>query len=780
MAGSDAVAASVARAGLKPLSGTRALGALAQFLASSRATGVVCDVDWAQVAGGDIGTRVPLLAGLAETASEAGATASPFLNQLHEAPDSEREGILVRFLQAELQAVLQLPSPPDPAVGFFDLGMDSLMAVEFRNRLSREFAGVYAPSATLVFDYPDTAGLARHLAELLAAQDEAGTIPEKPVRAVRDGNRIAIIGMACRFPGGADLSEFWDQLAAGESAVEEGFPADRIGRPADALRNSEGEDGGRSWGAYVSGIDGFDAEFFRIAPVEAQLMDPQQRLLLETSWQAVEDAGIAPSLLKGSRTAVYAGISSNDYRDLIAGSGTNEANLYMATGNSDSTAIGRVAFTLGLEGPAVAVDTACSSSLVAVHQAVAGLQRREADLALAGGVNVILSPALTQAFTDAGMLAADGQCKTFDASADGFVRGEGCGVMVLKRLGDAERDGDRILGVISGTAVNQDGASAGLTVPNGPAQVRVIEEALSRAGAEPAEVDYLEAHGTGTELGDPIEVQSAALVYGRGRAAERPLLLGSVKTNIGHLEAAAGIAGLIKVVLSMNHGVIPRNLNFREPNPRMDWGALAVRVVSNAMDWPISPDKTMRAGVSSFGFSGTNAHVVVEGYRDTGDRSGVREIAPSSATGASGSSDLSASPPAASPTLEKDETRLRGARLLPLSGKSDQALGELAGRYLSWLSQRSGAPASAADGAAGVGDETPATLLADMAWTSSVGRSHFDCRGRASVRWRCGAEGEARRIGWRFCRFAVSDRANGCVRVYRAGQPVDRHGQSSV
>ena len=408
------------------------------------------------------------------------------------------------------------------------------------------------------------------------------------------GQPIAIVGMACRFPGGADLAAFWEQLEAGRNtvaAVPEGQarPDGESGTPAsDAL-------GACRWGGYLDDIDQFDASFFRIAPVEARPLDPQQRLLLETSWEALEEAGIDPEGLQGSRTGVFAGVSTNDYRDVLSTGPRELADFYTITGNSHSTAIGRVAFTLGLEGPAIAVDTACSSSLVALHQAVVSLQRGESDLALAGGVNVILSPIGTEVFARAGVLSPDGRCKTFDAAADGFVRGEGCAMVVLKRLSDAEAAGDRIWAVVRGSAVNQDGASAGLTVPSGPAQERVIGEALSRAGLEPSEVDYLEAHGTGTELGDPVEAHAAGAAYGRGRAPERPLLIGSVKTNIGHLESAAGVAGLIKTTLSMHHGVIPRHLHFETPSPRMDWERLPLRVTTEATPWPES-GRPVRAG----------------------------------------------------------------------------------------------------------------------------------------------------------------------------------------
>ena len=344
--------------------------------------------------------------------------------------------------------------------------------------------------------------------------------------------------------------------------------------------------------------------------------------MLETCWRALEDAGMDPERLRGSRTGVYAGISNNEYRNLILEvSETAEpaASLYTVTGTSFNTAIGRVAYALGLEGPAMAVDTACSSSLVAMHQAVTGLERGESDLALAGGVHTILSGRLLELRANAGMLSPDGRCATFDAAANGYVRGEGCGIVVLKRLDEAQADGDRIWGVIRATALNQDGASPGLTVPSRPALEKCIEAALARAGIEPARVDYLEAHGTGTPAGDPIELEATAAAYGRGRDPERPLLIGSVKTNIGHLESAAGVAGVIKTILAMKHGVIPKHLHFRTPNPDMDWDRLPLRVTAEPTPWPVSDDHPPTAGVSGFGWSGTNAHVVLEGYGDAGE-----------------------------------------------------------------------------------------------------------------------------------------------------------------
>ncbi len=401
--------------------------------------------------------------------------------------------------------------------------------------------------------------------------------------------------MACRFPGADDLDAFWRLLEAGDNTVTHGSPGPGSGRVNQMFPDETPVHPASRYGSFLGGIDQFDAEFFRISPIEAESLDPQQRLLLEVSWEALEDAGIAPERLVGSRTGVYAGIGSYEYQELVRGASDPvgpDATLYLLTGNRFSTASGRVSFVLGLQGPSVAVDTACSSSLVAVHQAMAGLERGEADLAIAGGVCVILSPLTTEGMANAGMLSPTGQCWTFDERADGFVRSEGCGLLVLKRLDEAEAAGDRIWGVIRGSAVNQDGARPGLSVPMRLTQERVIEDALASASLAPSQIDYLEAHGTGTKLGDPVEIAAAASVYGRGRDGERPLLVGSVKTNIGHLAAAAGAAGLIKVLLAMHRGVIPRHLNLSNPNPGIEWDRLPVRVTTTPTAWPNSGDRS--------------------------------------------------------------------------------------------------------------------------------------------------------------------------------------------
>ena len=710
-----------------PQQGIRALDRLVR---QDVTASVVMAMDWS-VFEEAVEDRPPfledLLSPVAEDGDDAAVSSDDLLSQLASANAGQREDLLVTFLQQELQAVLRLPSTPAPNVGFFDLGMDSLMAVELRNRLNRALAGACTVSNTVVFDYPDIEVLARHLDGELGEVDpgatpqpdpaprarpspqsqtaprpqpaarapsspqmepepqakpaaQAARAPERRSERQAGHDRIAIVGMACRFPGAPDLTAYWRQLEAGADAVTDGR---RDAGPWSGIVGDPGaEDASYRRGGFVEGIDRFDAKFFGIRTIEARMMDPRQRMLLETSWHALEDAGIDPAPLKGSRAGVFAGLGGSEYRDLIAAAGKDDSYL----GTAASVAIGRVAFALGLMGPAVPLDMTCAASLVAMHQAAASLRRREVDLALAGGVHVLLSPPVMRFMREYGMLSRTGRCRTFDAAADGFVRGEGCGMVVLKRLSDAEADGDRIRGVIRGSAVNQNGAAAALTVPNGTAQERLFEEALSEAGIAPSELDYLEVHATGSELGDPIEARAVAEVYGRGRDTGRPLLLGTAKTNIGHLEAAAGVAGLIKVLLSMQHGVIPKQLHFENPNPHIEWDRLPVRVASEPTAWPPASDRPPTAGVSAFGISGTNAHLLVEGWR-----------APEGDSGGDGKT-----------------------RFLPLSGKSDRALGDLAERYLSWLDEQVESMASVGDAAA--------SLLADMAWTASVGRSHFEHR----------------------------------------------------
>ncbi len=397
---------------------------------------------------------------------------------------------------------------------------------------------------------------------------------------------IAIVGFGLRLPGGVhDADSYWQLLHNGVDAIVP-IPPDRWDLEAfyDADPDAPGKMYTRA-GGFLETIDQFDPHFFGISPREADAMDPQHRLLLQVSWEALEHAGQSPDLVRESQTGVFIGLSSNDYLRMTTA--VPEAiDVYTITGGAFSVAAGRLSYLLGLQGPSLVVDTACSSSLVAVHLACQSLRSQESDLALAGGVGLILSPETSINFSRAQMMAKDDRCKTFDARADGYVRGEGCGMIVLKRLSDALADGNTILGLVSGTAVNQDGRSSGLTAPNGPAQEAVIRQALANANVQPHQIQYVEAHGTGTSLGDPIEVQALTAVLGKNRPAEQPLALGSVKTNIGHLEAAAGIAGLIKVVLSLQHREIPPHLHLQKLNPFIDWSKMPLVVPTEATPWP--------------------------------------------------------------------------------------------------------------------------------------------------------------------------------------------------
>ena len=701
-----------------PQQGIRALD---QLVRQDVTHAVVMAMDWGVFAEA-VSDRPPLvedlLASASEAEEEASSSSDDLLTRLRGPVGRDRRDLLVRFLQGEVQAVLRLSSAPSPTVGFFDLGMDSLMAVEFRNRLNRAFTGVYTAPNTVVFDYPDIAKLAAHLDEALgevaetpAPEPEAAPfavsvpapVPVAPqeVRAEVDG--IAIVGMACRFPGAPDLEAFWRQLEAGVEAVFDGRPGG--GSWTGVAGDRDGPDSGARRGGFIEGIDAFDARFFGITPIGAWTMDPQHRLLLETCWRALEDADLDPEALRDTSTGVYAGVASSEYRDLMLAAGEHVSYL----GTAASMAVGGVSFRLGLVGPTMPVELNCASALVAVHHAVVALRQGEVDLALAGGVNTILSPGKTSEMAALGMLSPTGRCRTFDAAADGFVRGEGCGMVLLKRLSEAEADGDRVWGVIRGSAVNQSGASAGPTVPNGVAQQAVMEAALARAGLAPADVDYLEAHGNGSEMGDPIEVHAAAAVYGRGREPERPLLIGSVKTNVGHLETAAGVAALIKTALALNRGVIPRHLHFENPTPHVAWDRLPVRVTAEATEWPAHSDRPARAAVSAFGVSGANAHLVME-----------RRGAPDGVPRGRGMP-VAVSMPASVADLQPaaDAPAPRETRFLPLSAKSDDALRALARTYLDWLDERMAELSSgtAAD-----------PLLSDLAWTAGVGRSHFGFR----------------------------------------------------
>jgi phthiocerol/phenolphthiocerol synthesis type-I polyketide synthase B len=486
-----------------------------------------------------------------------------------------------------------------------DLGLGSRDVVVLSGELSELLGRKVSPVE--FWQHPSIAELARFLTgtEPLAAEVEA-----EPDRSHLD-EPIAVIGLGCRFPGGIfGPEQFWKFICDGESAITE-VPPERWtpfddGTPEVAATLARIT----RFGGYLDALDAFDAEFFDISTREATKMDPQQRMLLEVAWEALEHAGIPPSSLRRSQTGVFAGACYTDY-GYVAALDLNNVDAWSNPGGALSIIANRLSYFLDLRGPSVTVDTACSSSIVALHLACQSLRIGDSDVALAAGVNLMLAPAVVRAFDQTGALSPTGACHAFDADADGFVRGEGCGVVVLKRFSDAVRDGDRVLAVVRGTAVNQDGRSNGLLAPNPAAQMAVLRTAYANAGISPQEVDYVEAHGTGTMLGDPIEARALGTVLGRGRPEEAPLLIGTVKTNIGHLEGAAGAAGLIKAVLAVQRGSIPGNLHFHTPNPHIPFDQLRLKVVTEQQDWP-QTEHPRRAGVSSFGFGGTNAHAVIE------------------------------------------------------------------------------------------------------------------------------------------------------------------------
>ncbi|RRR71697.1 MAG: acyltransferase domain-containing protein, partial [Candidatus Viridilinea halotolerans] len=631
-------------------------------------------------------------------------------NLLVALPPSERRERMVHLVQEVVLRVLGMRALPERQIGFKELGMDSLLALEVR-RMLESYVEQPLP-ATLAFEYPTVEALGDYLLTVLALALEKEQVAQGPVVGAVTSitEPLAIISMACRLPGATTPEEFWGLLHAGRDHVQV-VPSSRW--RIDDYYAPERPTAGKVYtreGSFLEQVDQFDPGFFRIAPREAMGMDPQHRLLLEVSWELLERAGLDPQALRGSRSGVFVGIGEREYGHLQVGSDVAQIASHAATASGHSIAAGRIAYTLGLQGPTLAVDTACSSSLVAIHLACQSLRLGECDLALAGGVNLLLSPTTFVAYAQIQALAPDGRCKTFDAAADGYGRGEGVGMVLLKRLADAERDGDAILAIIRGSAINHDGPSSGLTVPNKMAQEQLLRAALVNANVAASEVGYIEAHGTGTPLGDPLELRALGAVFGERK---EPLLVGSVKTNIGHLEEAAGVAGLMKLVLALQHATIPPHLRFQTPNPHIDWAALPLAVPTRATMWP---QARRIGGVSSFGISGTNAHVVVEGW------DGPHPLAPSPASvhgrtehslGKPRIGDWAAPdgphPPAPlSHVVGEGDGRVRADyHLLPIAAKDAAALVDYVTRYLIFL------------------DGHPDVDVGDLCYTAQVGRSHF-------------------------------------------------------
>ncbi len=665
------------RIGFRRIAPATAMAAFEQIFARGERAMMVADMDWARFAGFYAAQRHRrLLEAIPEARAVDGSLGEPGrIAELRAAPVGQRPQLLLELVAERTASVLGLPAARlDPDRGFTDLGLDSIMAVELRTSLERA-TGLTLP-ATFVFEHPCVRDAAVSVGEQLGLVGEArASVSVTPAPASMEP--VAIVGIGLRVPGGAtDLDALYRLLEREFDAVGP-VPIERW--DAEAFYDRDPDAHGKTYvreAAFVSGVELFDPGFFNISPREAERIDPQHRLLLEASWEALERADVVPASLRASATGVFVGIGQSDYEFMQQRSGLLDP--YTTLGTHGSFAAGRIAFCLGLQGPAMSVDTACSSSLVALHLACQSLRTGECNLALVGGVQVMAGPDYGIQLARTRSLARDGRCKTFSAAADGFGRGEGVVVLAVERLSDARRNGRRILAVVRGSGVNHDGASSGITAPNGTAQQKVIRTALADAGLGPLDVAVVECHGTGTELGDPIEVRALDAVYGDGRPADEPLLIGSIKTNVGHLESGAGLAGVAKLLTAFVHEAIPATIHTRPRNQHLDWERLRISVVDALRPWPRRVGEVRRAGVSSFGLSGTNAHAILE----------------------------------EAPTL--DERRVAGeepviAPLL-LSGRSEQAVREQVRRLRVWL------------------DERPQLRRQDVAYSLATARTHFEQR----------------------------------------------------
>ena len=718
---------------------------LERALQEGREDLAVFDVDWARMRE-LAGRPSPLLSELPEMRAaqavldeESAKNDSDILRlELQKLTGRERRSRVLSLVRNLVAVVLRINDPLTlgTEVGFVDLGMDLLMAVEVRNRLTKQ-TGLSVP-ATLVFDHPNLKAVSEWVLEALELADSSRNVETTAVvRHVEATGALAIVGVGLRFPGGAtDLESFWQVLSTGVDTLRP-IPPERF----DPTRyyDPDPEHRGTSYvkeASLLNDVAGFDAAFFGISPREAAQMDPQHRLLLEVTWSALEDAGIVPKSLAELMTGLFIGIGANEYQ--IRGLRLEDADAYTATGGGASFSAGRLAYHLGVHGPVMAVDTACSASLVALHLGSEHLRSGRCDLAIVGGVQVTSSAELYVLLSQTRALAPDGRSKTFSEAADGYGRGEGAAVLVMMRLEDAQAQGRRIVGVVRGTAVNHDGASSGLTVPNGTSQQKTLRAALADARLDAADVDVVECHGTGTSLGDPIEVQALDAVYGQARPEDRGRLkLGAVKTNVGHLEAAAGLVGVVKMLASFELAALPPTLHCRPLNPHLDWERMKVEVVDQLMAWPRDATRPRRAGVSAFGLSGTNAHVVLE-------------EAPARAEVGSSEANVAA-------VVAADQAGLP----LPLlvSGRDEAALRAQASRYGEWLSRHAEVDWSA------------------VVRTAALHRTHFTSRASVSARDASEAVEALRALGEGRSHAAV---ATGEARASAAGSGVSVSGTGSA